>query len=404
MEKMAKNQKQVLWTKDFILLALCNTLVASGAFCLIPTLPVFAEQSFEVSKSEIGYILGLYTLTALLVRPFAGIALDILNRKMIYLFSLLAFIVLMLFYNWVSSLFLLLSLRLLHGLAWGIVTTGGNTIAADMVPPARRGEGIGYFGMSFTISMALGPVMGLKIIEWSNDFNFFFTSIFFFLLSAFLLALLIRYPMTIQAHAQKPKKFQWSSLFEPKALPISLIALLCSIVYAGLISFITLYAKELDIPNSELFFVAYALGLTLVRPFAGRIMDQRGPYLILMTGFVLISTGLWMLFYITDLNGFLITAFVTGLGMGTIFPTSITMVVNLVSAEKRGVANSTYFSAIDVGVGLGAIFLGFLSDMIGIRYMFLSCILIIVLAALYFLLFAFRNYESKLAEFKAVED
>lgn len=127
-------------------------------------MPDYAVKMLGADESQVGYIIGVYTLSALAIRPLAGYALDSLGRKKIYLLALATFGLLIGTYYFATSLVLLLVLRLIHGLSWGVTTTGGGTIVADILPSQRRGEGVGYFGLSMTLAMAIGPGIGLWLM------------------------------------------------------------------------------------------------------------------------------------------------------------------------------------------------------------------------------------------------
>lgn len=390
--------KPILWTKDFILMTLVNFLMASGSFILIPTLPVYAERILKTGKSEIGYIIGIYTLSALFIRPFVGVALDNIGRRPVYLMGLFFFFALMPLHYFAKVFWLLIALRLLHGFTWGITTTGGSTVVSDLVPPVRRGEGIGYYGMSFTVSMAVGPVFGLWLIKDGNySALFFFSSLT--LLFTFLIALFIQYPK-IQT-VRRSFRITAKMLYDAKGIPSSILAMVCSGVYGGLVTFITLYSQELEIRNGGWFFVCYAIGLTIIRPFAGVEMDTNGPRRIIIFGLVTLIAGLLLLASVTEIIGFLTASFICGVGMGVIMPTTLTMVVNLIAPERRGVGNSTFFSSVDLGVGVGSILLGILAEMTSIRVMYYVSAGIIFLPLLLFLFYVLADYEKKLKEIKS---
>ncbi|PHJ38237.1 hypothetical protein P378_10420 [Desulforamulus profundi] len=143
-------QKVPLWTKDFILICLANLLIFTSFYFLLPTLPVFVTDVLRGDESNVGYIIGVLSLTAVMVRPLSGYMLDAVGRKKVLFAALAAFCLAMGAYTFVTSLTLLFLLRFLHGLSWGFTTTGAGTVASDIVPPARRGEGMGYYGLSNT--------------------------------------------------------------------------------------------------------------------------------------------------------------------------------------------------------------------------------------------------------------
>ncbi len=395
--------RPALWTKNFILMTLINLFMSAGSFLLIPVLPLYAEEIMGAGKAEIGYIIGIYTLAALFSRPVTGVALDSIGRKSTYLVGLTLFVVMMPFYAWTAVLWLLFVLRFLHGLTWGMITTGGNTIASDIVPMERRGEGIGYFGMSFTVAMALGPVLGLVLIQKISYTSLFYisTGIITF---ALLLANFVRYPQIVaKSNTPLAKRLSKDMLFEASALPTSFIAMVCSGIFGGLISFITLYMQETGIQTGNplldsgaIFFIVYAVGLTIVRPFAGAEMDKRGPARVMVFGFSMIIIGLAGIASSTEIVRFIIASFVTGCGVGVILPTTITMVVNLVEPTRRGVANSTFFSAVDIGVGVGTILIGMLAEATSLSFAYYTCAAVVVIPALHFFGFALKDYHKRI--------
>jgi MFS family permease len=393
--------KPALWTLNFILITFTNLLISAGSFLLIPVLPIYAKEVLRASKAEIGLIISVFTVSALLLRPFVGIALDSLGRKPIYFLGLILFVALLPFYAWFQVVGHLILLRFLHGFAWGIVTTSGSTIASDIVPIERRGEGIGYYGMSFTIAMALGPVVGLALTQLVDYPTLFF--IVGAMVSVGLgVAGLVKYPR-LKTTPLRNIKITKASLFDVRVIPASSIAMLCSGVYGGLISFITLFTEEKNLQSGmklldsgALFFVAYAIGLTLIRPFAGRELDQKGPRRVIIGGLSILILGISLLASSTHLEWFLLASFITGLGMGSILPTILTMVVNLVEPEKRGVANSTFFTLVDVGVSVGTLSLGLLANYTSVATMYYISALIILIPLLYFWRVVLPSYQQKM--------
>lgn len=398
------SSKPILWTRNFIIMTCINLFMSAGSFLLIPILPLFAEKVMGAGKTEIGYIIGIYTLSALFSRPITGVALDTVGRKSTYLVGLFLFVLIMPVYAWVTVLWTLFILRFAHGLTWGMITTGGNTIASDIVPMERRGEGIGYFGMSFTIAMALGPVLGLILIQKISYVQLFYLSTCI-IAFALLLANFVKYPQIV-SHGQAPvrKRLSKDMLFEASVLPASFISMICSGIFGGLISFITLYMKETGIQTGNplldsgaIFFIVYAVGLTVVRPFAGAEMDKRGPARVMAFGFTMLTLGLLGIASTYEIIGFVVASFITGCGVGVILPTTITMVVNLVPPNRRGVANSTFFSAVDIGVGLGTILIGMIAEATSLSFAYYMCAAVVIVPAVYFFSFVLKDYQNKMA-------
>ena len=386
-------QKEPLWTKDFILICLSNMMIFTSFYLLLPTLPVFVTDVLKGDESNVGYIIGILSLTAVLVRPASGYILDTMSRKKVLFVSLLAFTMAMAAYNFVTSLTLLLILRALHGFSWGFTTTGAGTIAADVVPAARRGEGMGYFGLSNTLSMAVGPSLGLLIITQAG-----FTSLFNACVVTAILGLLCILGISSNKELPIPNKkikMSLNSFFEPKVFSLSSMIFFVALVYGGIVSFIVIYGKELGIQNPGTYFLAYALTLLVVRPIAGKIFDKEGPLKIMAVGFVSIALSFVLLFIANGNTLFLLSAVSIGIGFGIVHPTAMAMAINRVEPFRRGAANGTIFSAFDLGIGLGSIFLGILSKMVTLSYMYLTCSLIILIPLAMFYLIDAKEYVIK---------
>ncbi|KJR97522.1 MAG: MFS transporter [Peptococcaceae bacterium BRH_c4a] len=382
-------KKDALWTKDFILICLANFMVFTSFYFLLPTLPVFVTDVLKGDESNVGYIIGVLSLTAVMVRPLSGFLLDTVGRNNILLYSLIAFSLTMVAYNFVTGLALLFILRALHGISWGIVTTGAGTVAADVVPPPRRGEGLGYYSLSNTLAMAVGPNLGLYILSLSG-FNPLFTASFAVAASGLFFVAGISYR---EDKNEGAVKISLDSFLEPKVFSLSGVVFFVAVVYGGIVSFITLYGKQLGV-NAGTYFLVYALTLMLVRPVAGKAFDKNGPELIMAVGIGAASLSFVLLYAAAGNAIFLLSAVALGIGFGTIHPIIMAMAINKVAPYRRGAANGTIFSAFDLGIGFGSIFLGFVSKMIGLSYMYLSCSFIILMPLAMFYLKDAREYKE----------
>ncbi len=375
--------KAPLWTKDFILICLANLLIFTSFYFLLPTLPVFVTNVLQGDESNVGYVMGILSLTAVLVRPVSGYLLDVASRKKILFLSLIAFSLAMGAYYFVTSLALLFLLRFVHGLAWGFTTTGAGTIASDIVPPARRGEGMGYYGLSNTLAMAVGPSLGLLILGGSNFSTLFIVS-FAIAVAALLTIMVIPYKQ--ESTSQDRGKLVFTSFFEPKVFSLSLVMFFTAVVYGGIVSFIILYGQEIQVANPGIYFLIYAITLLVIRPIAGKSFDKNGPGKVMGLGFFAIAGAFVLLFLAQGELLFGASAVAMGIGFGIVHPTAMAMAINRVEPFRRGAANGTIFSAFDLGIGLGSILLGILSKWVGLSYMYLFCALIILVPLVLFYL------------------
>ncbi|HHX75357.1 MAG TPA: MFS transporter [Firmicutes bacterium] len=382
-----------LWTRNFCIFFLTNLFISLGTQFLTPTLPLYASEGLGVRQSQVGYLLTAYSFAALFIRPFAGYAYDCIGRRNTYLISLIIFTIIASSYPFAATFFMLVLFRFTHGLAFGMTSTGGGVITADIVPPARRGEGVGYFGLTHTISMALGPALGLAVIKASSYRTFFiFTGIFTF--CALILANFINFP----PYVPRKKKFELGTFFEKRVLSVASLMLLASVVSGGVSSYVLVYGQQdLQLANAGSFFFINSLGVGLTRLFAGRYFDKYGPKAVVLFGFLALAAGLLLLAGADGSMSYLLAAFVYGFGNGMVMPTLKTMMINMVEPECRGVANSTFYAFIDLGIGGGSTLLGYIAGLFSIRTMFLLSGLYMVVPLLYFLFHVLGDYEKKVA-------
>jgi MFS family permease len=379
-----------LWTPNYILLTVGSFFLSLSFYLLIPTLPVFLTEALGAPKSYVGWIIATFTLAALLVRPFAGFAIDTWGRKLFLLISVFLFALLFAVHAYIQVFAGFLLIRFLHGLAWGISTTTNSTLAIDIIPPAKRGAGLGYFGLAMPVAMAFGPLVGLYLMHDGNYSLLFYSGLGIAMVS-FILLLLINYPVFKPLPRQQ---LTLERLIEKKALPISLIMLLLMTAYGGIVSFITIYAIENHVGETGLFFMVYAIGLALSRVLAGNIFDKKGPRILAPIGSLLVFVGILVLSLLPTTLGFLVSAAFIGIGFGIIFPVFQAMVNNMVVPNRRGAANSSLFTALDLGIGLGAVLTGYFSDLFGLGTAFIILASTILLATILFPFLALKHYTK----------
>ncbi|MFD2923048.1 MFS transporter [Halobacillus naozhouensis] len=392
--EVTQKSEEKLWSFSFVTLILSTFMLFLGFQMLLPTLPVYVKDHGGDSTS-VGLVIGMFTITALIIRPFAGSAADRMGRKPILFIGLIITILSISSYIFAITVFLLLMLRLIHGLGWGMSTTIYGTIASDIIPKSRRGEGMGYFGLSISIAMMLGPLLGIWLM---NTYGFL---ILFVLASLFSLGSLLlsnfSAPDKQKDNRGSTHKPFLSSLFDRNALFPSLLMLIIAITYGGIVSFITLFAEEKQIDHVGWFFFTNALCLIIIRPIAGKVFDRRGEFLVLFPGGVLGIAALYYISFTDSTIDLIISAILYGFSFGLIQPSLQAWTINRASPEKRGAANGTFFSAYDSGIGIGAILLGAYANVTSYSSMFKLSAFTFVLYLLVYGLYlwkAKRNKES----------
>src|SRR5690625_841258 len=348
----------------------------------LPTIPIFVNE-LGGSDQIIGIIVGIFTFSALLFRPYAGHALESKGRGIVYLFGLTLFVVSVGTFGFITGMTMLIVMRIIQGIGWGFSTTASGTIATDLVPPKRRGEGMGYYGLSGNLALAFGPALGLTLADMIS-----FTQLFLFCaglgLIALLLALNIRYKKVDESpHKTKPARFD---VIEKTAINPSILLFFITLTFGGITSFLPLYAAEKNIEGIQLYFISFALFLMLSRIFAGRIYDRKGDIYVIPPGTILIFTAMLLLAWLPNLMMMVIAGALYGLGFGTVQPALQAWAVDKAPGNRKGMANATFFSFFDLGVGVGAMLFGQLAFMFNysIIYIVAACS---VLSALLFYTF-----------------
>jgi len=374
-----------IWNKTFFLILVVSFLMFLSMYILLPTLPLYA-QTLGGNETVAGTIVGIFTLSAVLIRPWIGNLLDRKGRKVILLIGVGIFLISVLAYNLAFSIVTLLALRAVHGIGWGASTTATGTMASDIIPAVRRAEGMGYYGIAATIAMSLGPALGLYLVEYSN-YSVLFTG------AAILAALGLAGSFFI--NYEPPRKNLKGAeallvkgvILEKTAIPPALVLFFITLTYGGIVSFLPSYANYRGVENIGIFFTVYALVLLFGRPIIGKLADRYGARKFLVPGILLMAAALLLLVKASSLPMFLLVGVVYGLGFGTVQPILNALVISLSPPERRGAANATFAVAMDLGIGLGAITLGFLAQKMGYVYMYGSSAIFALLALVMYFAF-----------------
>lgn len=361
---MRKVPMERLWTKPFIVMTVAMLVLFTGFYLLLPTMPLYIK-SLGGTESQVGLVAGVFTLTAVVFRPIVGGLLDRYGRRPFMIAGLLLFVLSMGLYPWASAFALLLALRVLHGASWALSTTAVSTSITDIIPASRRGEGMGWFGMAMTVAMAIGPTVGVWALD-GGEYSRLFGIATGLSAVAFLLAISARIPKHPRSSSRK------IVLFERSVLPLTAALFFLSVAYGGITTFLPLFGESIRV-NSGTFFLVYALALTLARPVAGKLSDRFGEAVVIVPGLIVTVLSLAVLSFSTNLAGVVVAAVLYGIGFGSAQPALQAANLRLAPPERRGVASASFMTAFDLGIGLGSIVLGWVSQYTGYETLFLVC-------------------------------
>ena len=379
-----------IWSKDFIFLITSNFLMFITYYAILSALPIYLVTSLHASKFQVGMVVGVYTIASVLVRPFSGFALDRFGRRTIFLLSLVLYSFFFAGYLVALGITSLLVLRFVQGLSWGFSTVSGSTIAADIVPVSKRGEGMGYFSLSTTLGMSVGPVIGLYLSH-----NWGYTAMFVSGILVSFASLGFAYAVHLRKRFVVGKKIvlKRNNMFEKSSLLPSANVFITMIAYGALLSFIALYGREIGIRNSGMYFLIFSFGIAAARISAGKVFDRHGPRNLLTYCILLLIIGFVLLAMAKNEVLFYISAILIGFGNGVIFPTFQTMINNLADAAHRGAANATLYTAVDLGMGFGMFMAGLIAQHISMPAIFWLSAGVCFAGLIFFRALVLKRYE-----------
>ncbi|MDI2585786.1 MFS transporter [Psychrobacillus sp. NEAU-3TGS] len=387
-------EKERLWTKDFISITVVNFVLMLSMYLLLVTMATYTTETYNASASTAGLVASIFIIGSLIGRLFGGKQIAKVGSKKMLITGIIIFSIVTVFYFVPTNLYVLILIRLLHGIGVGLATTATGTIVSQVIPPSRSGEGISYFSLSAVLSTAIGPLIGLALIA-----TFGYTSIFIFSLVmgivSLLLALPVKAPQIKYVANSESTGFKFSSFFESKAMPVSIAMLVMALAYSGILSFITTYAADIDLVKAgSFYFLVYAVIILISRPFTGKMLDSRGGNSVAYPALVLFAVGMLLLSQAHSSFIFLLAAAFIGLGYGNFQSTTQALAIKVTPPHRMGLANSTYFIFLDLGLGLGPFLLGYLVPVIGYRGLYLSLVALIVIGIfVYYVLHGKRDKE-----------
>ncbi|MCA1042350.1 MFS transporter [Bacillus infantis] len=383
--------KDKIWTRDFVLICIANFFVFLGFQMTLPTIPLFVEE-LGGNDQLIGFVVGIFTFSALLLRPYAGHALETKGRRWVYLLGLFIFMLAVGAFGFVPGIIFLFLLRVIQGVGWGFSTTASGTIASDLIPPKRRGEGMGYYGLSGNIALALGPSLGLTLAGVLT-----FKQLFLICAAlggaALLLSSRIRYKK-VEESPSAPAAVKWD-FYEKSALKPSVLLFFITVTFGGIASFLPLYTAQKGIGGIQWYFLIYALSIMLTRTFAGKLYDLKGHKAIFVPGAFLILIAMVLLSWLPGTGILYLAAVLYGLGFGSVQPALQAWSIEQAPKNRRGMANATFFSFFDLGVGIGAMAFGQISHWFGYGSIYSTAAVSVLISMIMYLIFLKKEDRGK---------
>jgi len=334
-------------------------------YVLTPLLPLYLSEHFGATKDVIGLVLSGYTVMTLLIRPFSGYVVDSFSRKKVLMICFGTFSIFFAGYLAASTLLLFMIVRTLHGGPFGALTVSNSTVAIDVLPSSRRTEGIGYYGLSNNLAMALAPTIGIFVYRLTQNFELLFWLALIVACLGWLVDATVKLP---ERDIQKNKtKLSLDRFFLTRGWLLGVNMVAFGFCFGVLSNYLAIYGKEvLGITGGTgTYFMLCSVGLILSRLQGGRALRKGRLTHNASEGVVISLIGYTLFILMPGWVGYYGSALLIGLGNGHMWPAFQNMTINVAHNNQRGTANSTILISWDIGMGLGILLGGVISELLG---------------------------------------
>ena len=340
--------------KDFLLILLITFLYGLNMNLVNPIISQYAV-TLGARGTILGLAVGLFSITALVVRPITGPLANNYDRKSMLLLAFVTYIAASFGYMMFEDIYFLLFFRFVHGFGLSLCSTLLPTLACEFVPENRIGAAIGYFSMCQTVAMALAPYIGISVSErYGYNSTFILTGIVAAV--AFATVLLLK-KQPVEGRGKRVK-FSFSDVIAKETVLPSLLHMLGAMAYSLISSFVVIYAVSDRGVSAETIgwnFTTYAIVLVAVRPILAALVDRVKDIYFIIVCSLLSATGMLSFSLSTTLSSFILSSVLMALGFGTLMAVLQALCIKLVPIDSRGTANSTFNAGMDIGMGFGPV-------------------------------------------------
>ena len=365
-----------LWNRNYCKVMTANFTLFFAFYVLTPLLPLYLSEHFGATKDVIGLVLSGYTITALLFRPFSGYFVDSFPRRTVLMICFGAFAIFFAGYLAASTLLLFTIVRTLHGGPFGALTVANSTAAIDVLPSSRRTEGIGYYGLSNNLSMAIAPTIGIFIYKYTDSFELLFWIALVVACIGWLVDATVKFPEKEMVRNKSKLSLDRFFLLRGWLLGLNMVAFGFS--FGVLSNYLAIYGKEVMgiTGGTGTYFMLCSIGLILSRLQGGKALRQGRLTHNAGEGMVISLIGYTLFILVPNSVGYYLSALLIGLGNGHMWPAFQNMTISVAHNNQRGTANSTILISWDIGMGLGILLGGIIAEHLGYAAAFWTVVLV----------------------------
>ena len=354
-----------LWNRNYCKVMAANFSLFFAFYILTPLLPLYLSEHFGATKDKIGLVLSGYTITALLFRPFSGYMVDSFPRRTVLMVCFGTFAIFFAGYLAASSLLLFTIVRTLHGGPFGGLTVSNSTAAIDVLPSSRRTEGIGYYGLSNNLAMAIAPTIGIWIYQLTHSFEFLFWLALVVACAGWLVDATVKFPE--REIVRNKSKLSLDRFFLVRGWLLGLNMVAFGFSFGVLSNYLAIYGKEVMgiTGGTGTYFLLCSIGLMASRLQGGKALREGRLTHNAGSGMVISLIGYTLFILVPNGIGYYCSALLIGLGNGHMWPAFQNMTINVAHNNQRGTANSTILISWDIGMGLGILLGGVIAEYFG---------------------------------------
>ena len=367
---MSKNEQPVqeqtkLWNRSYIMILVISTFIHSASYMVTPFITKFA-LSLGAPLTIATTIASLISVSALIIRPFAGRTADRFNRKAIILIANTVTFICILLLARVKTVDGLVIVRLIHGVAFSFTGVAMMAFNSMFIPKDRLGEGMGWMALSTIVSQSLGPSLGTWLVDHFDYSASFYAAAAITLIGVIIFCFI---PYS-KSESTERKKFDINDFIIIRLIPYALILCLFSSGNGLITSMLVVFGEHRGIENVSIFFTAYSIVMFLVRPFSGKLVDRKGLRIVLYPSLLTAAIGFIVLGGAKTLTAVIIAGILKAIGQGSGSPAIQSTSLKMIGREKAGVVSSTCYIGADVGNAIAPIIGGYVAENFGYEVMF----------------------------------
>lgn len=378
-----------IWNKKFILLFITNLLMMATFYASVPILPIYCQEN-GITGSKIGIVLTSMSVATVLFRPFAGYILDNFNRYHVYMLFLALFCLPFLGFVAFPVYGILILIRLYMGIVYSVCGSATTTLAGDVLPPDKVGQGVNRFALTISLGMAAGPFIGIQVQNHMSS-----KASFVVLFALTVIALICVSFCRIEYPKVERKKFVLADAFYRPALPFMFNMMFIMVPFGAVIAYSSIFAQEKGLSAVTPYFYIFLVAGMLISKFSTQKMIDGGKHKILVViSLIVLLFTMGSYFFMESAVHLLGAGFLLGLGYGVLQPLFQSFVTGTTPGPKRGTANATYLLSYDIGIGIGSFVMGLFQESIGLGTGFALTAVAYIIGGIIYAVYVDRYYAK----------